>query len=263
MTTFAHPHLYHRTSPTNRPFHLHLSFEHCPLATDYAFTNLVISMSAVSQHIPTDAHHNPSHSNVSAQSLIPKGYKRRASKACSFCQWRKIRCNVEVCHPCSNCVLEKVECSITKTRKTKYVKSRSSWPSVCGLVLTLQRKPKVNHDTSMATSLPLVAQATAVTHPEIPKPANHQAEHSDVAPDTATIDQHDTLAVNDRKSLDALGRSGMPRESAEMVSGETCPRPYRLLPSLMVLRQFPPLAYHPVSASHPVARFTRWAILPP
>jgi hypothetical protein len=35
-------------------------------------------------------------------------------------QFRKIRCNVEDSNPCSNCALEKIECTITKRRKTKY-----------------------------------------------------------------------------------------------------------------------------------------------
>ncbi|RVX74797.1 hypothetical protein B0A52_01074 [Exophiala mesophila] len=51
--------------------------------------------------------------------VAPKTFKRRASKACSFCQWRKIRCNVEDRHPCSNCVLESIDCAITKTRQSK------------------------------------------------------------------------------------------------------------------------------------------------
>lgn len=94
----------------------------------------------------------------------------------------------------------------------------------------------------MVTSVPFVAQETAVTCPELPKTADHEAEDGDVAPPTATIDQNDTLAGNDRKSLDGVGRPGMPLDSEEMVSGETCPRLYRLLPLLMVLPQFPPLA---------------------
>ncbi|KIW31724.1 uncharacterized protein PV07_03324 [Cladophialophora immunda] len=49
----------------------------------------------------------------------PKGWKRRASAACSYCQWRKIRCNVEAGIPCNNCKLENVVCRITKRRMTK------------------------------------------------------------------------------------------------------------------------------------------------
>ncbi len=82
----------------------------------------------------------------------------------------------------------------------------------------------------MATTVPLVAQNTFVTRPELPRTADHEAEDSHVTPPIATIDQHDTLACHDRNSLDAFRRPGMRRKSEEMVSGETCPRLYHLLP---------------------------------
>lgn len=92
----------------------------------------------------------------------------------------------------------------------------------------------------MATSVPLVAQDAAVARPELTNTADHEVEDSDVAAPIATVDQNDTLAGNDRRSLDPLGGPGMPsREFEEMVPGEQCPRLYRLLPLLMVLRQFP------------------------
>jgi hypothetical protein len=64
-----------------------------------------------------------------------RSFKRRATTACSWCtfpvarsscandgigQFRKIKCNVEESNPCSNCCIEKIECTITKRRKTKY-----------------------------------------------------------------------------------------------------------------------------------------------
>lgn len=49
----------------------------------------------------------------------PKSFRRRASAACSYCQWRKIRCNVEAGSPCNNCKLENIVCRITKRRMTK------------------------------------------------------------------------------------------------------------------------------------------------
>ncbi|KAJ9608802.1 hypothetical protein H2200_006573 [Cladophialophora chaetospira] len=50
---------------------------------------------------------------------LAKSFKRRATTACSWCQFRKIRCNVEESNPCSNCSIEKIECTITKRRRTK------------------------------------------------------------------------------------------------------------------------------------------------
>lgn len=67
----------------------------------------------------------PSQTSAPVAVTMPKSFKRRAGKACSFCQWRKIRCNVEERHPCSNCVLERIECSITKTRKSKYAQPQN------------------------------------------------------------------------------------------------------------------------------------------
>lgn len=52
---------------------------------------------------------------------MAKTFRRRASTACAYCQFRKIRCSVEEGMPCNNCRLEKIECRITKRRKTKCV----------------------------------------------------------------------------------------------------------------------------------------------
>ena len=82
-------------------------------------------MSQVSPRSLVPVQHEAGRTSISVASTMPKSFKRRASKACSFCQWRKIRCNVEERHPCSNCILEGIECSITKTRKTKYIESHS------------------------------------------------------------------------------------------------------------------------------------------
>ncbi|KAH8700867.1 fungal-specific transcription factor domain-containing protein [Talaromyces proteolyticus] len=45
--------------------------------------------------------------------------KRRATVACTFCQFRKVRCNVEEGVPCLNCRLDQVKCEVAKTQRTQ------------------------------------------------------------------------------------------------------------------------------------------------
>ncbi|KAK3071754.1 hypothetical protein LTR53_008082 [Teratosphaeriaceae sp. CCFEE 6253] len=49
-----------------------------------------------------------------------KSVKRRASKACSCCRSRKVRCNVvEHGAPCTNCRLDEVECVVSESKRKK------------------------------------------------------------------------------------------------------------------------------------------------
>lgn len=63
--------------------------------------------------------------------------KRRASKACSCCRSRKVRCDVvESGMPCTNCRLDEVECVVTegKRRRKSYADGETLHLSPCASI---------------------------------------------------------------------------------------------------------------------------------
>ena len=83
---------------------------------------------AIGTHIPASIPQPVTLSGTNVDTATARAHlKRRATAACSYCQWRKIRCNVEQDSPCSNCIAEKIDCRITKRRKPRYVPALPSW----------------------------------------------------------------------------------------------------------------------------------------
>ncbi|EXJ87210.1 hypothetical protein A1O3_04169 [Capronia epimyces CBS 606.96] len=53
------------------------------------------------------------------ESALPRGFKRRASKACLSCRARKVRCDVNDRMPCTNCRLDGVECKVAESLRQR------------------------------------------------------------------------------------------------------------------------------------------------
>ena len=64
--------------------------------------------------------------------------KKRSSRACTTCRFRKVRCNV-VAHgaPCSNCRHDEIECILPLSRRQRYVSQKQSWTKTWSLTFCL------------------------------------------------------------------------------------------------------------------------------
>lgn len=54
----------------------------------------------------------------------PKPVKKRASQACEICRSRKVRCDSEKRHPCTNCADMGLVCHIPESKRRRLVSSR-------------------------------------------------------------------------------------------------------------------------------------------
>lgn len=120
-------------------------------------------------------------------STIINTLKRRARIACSFCQSRKIRCNVE-----------ELDCPITKTRRGKYVGGPQSQLSLTNFYLDRRAKLKTTIAVGAQENLQNVHAATLVMPDD--SAGIGPADRSGITNELSTTGQESTQRSQDAAS---------------------------------------------------------------